>query len=177
VYGGVGTTRYVLDYDEPTNAPFRDIHRRPRKFDFFTPTAGDLAIAEGTILNSGRSGLSEDPKRIKFAVDTFNSGKHTPATGLPDENPLHVSPMLAAEVGLVDGGHAKITNVETGHSIVLPVRVTDRVKGRGTYVSFHKSKADLELQRYVNTVTSHAGRCPYTAQTNFKKTRIELTPA
>jgi anaerobic selenocysteine-containing dehydrogenase len=177
VYGGVGTHRFTLDYDDPTHVPFRDIHRKPRKFEFFTPTAGDLAIPDGTILNSGRSGLSDDPRRIKFAVDTFNSGKHTPATGLPAENPLHVSPALASEVGLVDGGRVKVTNVETRHSIVLPVRVTPRVKGRGTYVSFHKSKADLELQRYVNTVTSHAGRCPYTSQTNFKKTRIELEPA
>ena len=177
MYGGVGTTRYMLDYDNPGDAPFRDIHGVPRRFEFFTPTAGDLAIAEGTLLNSGRSGLSDDPKRTKFAVDTFNSGKHTPATGLPDENPLHVSPALAAEKGLVDGGQVRVTNVETQRSIVLPVRITDRVKGRGTYVSFHKSKADLELQRYVNTVTSHAGRCPYTSQTNFKKTRIELDPA
>ena len=177
LYGGVGTRRYLLNYDDPTHVPFNDIYGRPRRFEFFTPTAGDIVIAEGTILNSGRSGLSDDPRRTKFAVDTFNSGKHTPATGLPEENPLHVSPALAAEVGLVDGGDVRVTNAETGRWIVLPVKITDRVKGRGTYVSFHKSRADLELQRYVNTITSHAGRCPYTAQTNFKKTRIELAPA
>ena len=96
---------------------------------------------------------------------------------MPEDNPLHVSPALAEERGLVDGGRTRVTNEETGHSIVLTVRVTDRVKGRGTYVSFHKSRADLELQRYVNTVTSHVGRCPYTSQTNFKKTRIRLDPA
>ncbi len=177
VYGGVGTRRYVLDYDDPTHVPFRDIFQRPRRFEFFVPTTGDIAIAEGTILNSGRSGLSDDPKRTKYAIDTFNSGKHTPGTGLPAENPLHVSPALAEERGLVDGGKVRVTNVETGKWIVLTVRVTDRVKGRGTYVSFHKSRADLEEQRYVNTVTSHVGRCPYTSQTNFKKTVVQLDPA
>ncbi|HIE94664.1 MAG TPA: hypothetical protein EYQ83_18070, partial [Acidobacteria bacterium] len=113
----------------------------------------------------------------KFAVDTFNSGKHTPAVGMPAENPLHVSPDLANERGLQNGGKVRVTNVETGKSIVLTTRVTDRVKGRGTYVSFHKSKADLEEQRYVNTITSHVGRCPYTSQTNFKKTVVRLDPA
>jgi len=42
------------------------------------------------------------------------------------------------------------------------------------YVPFHKDRAQLDRGRYLNTVTSQAGRCPYTAQTSFKTTGIRL---
>lgn len=174
VYGGVGTTRYVLDYDrEP---PFRDVYRRPRPFTFFVPEAVDLAVPDGVILNSGRSSLSEDAERVRFAIGTFNSGKSTPLAGMPDDNPLHVSPALAARVGLRPGGRARIANPETGQTLELPVVVTDRVPGDTVYVSFHKSRAELEEGRYLNTVTGHTARCRYSSQTSVKATPVTLEP-
>ncbi|MGH9181051.1 MAG: molybdopterin dinucleotide binding domain-containing protein, partial [Acidimicrobiales bacterium] len=174
VSGGVGTTRYRLDYDDPAHMPFGDIYRRPRRFTFFVPTEGDLALPTGIILSSGRSTMSDDRRRIRFATSTFNSGKATPATDMPEENALHVSPTLATTSGLASGNRVRVVNRATGHSIVLPVVVTDRVKGQATYVSFHKTRAELEQGRYLNTVTGHLGRCPYTAQSSFKATEIVL---
>lgn len=174
VYGGVGTTRYRLDYDNPNQFPFGDIFRRPRKFTFFVPTEKDLALPQGIILNSGRSTLSDDRVRVRFAVATFNSGKATPSVDMPEENPLQVSLWLAQRLGLRTGDRARVTNVETGESLVLPVVVTDRVKGEGAYISFHKCRAEIEQGRYLNVVTSHAGRCPYTSQTSFKATRVQI---
>jgi hypothetical protein len=174
VYGGVGTTRYRLDYDDAGAIPFRDVFRQPRKFTFFTPTDHDLELPEGIILNSGRSTLSDDRAAIRFATASFNSGKATPVVDMPDENPLHVSLSLAERLGLNTGERVCVTNVETGASLVLPVVVTDRVKGEGTYVSFHKCRAELERGRYLNTLTSHAGRCPYTSQSSLKTTVIRI---
>lgn len=176
VYGGVGTTRYVLDYDDPDAQPYGDLFGERVAFEFFVPTAGDLAIPAGTILNSGRSALSDDPKAIAFATATFNSGKATARAGMPDHNPLCVGPRFAEEHGLVDGQTARVTSVETGASLQLPVRVTDRVVGDAAYVSFHKSRAQVEDGVYVNELTSHSGRCPYTSQTNFKVTRVRIQP-
>ena len=58
--------------------------------------------------------------------------------------------------------------------IVLPVQPTDRLQGDTVYVSFHKCRAELEQGRYINDVTSHTGRCPYTAQSSFKATHIRI---
>lgn len=174
ISGGVGTTRYRLHYDDPDHSPFGDVYRRPRQFRFFVPTEADLALPSGTILNSGRSTMSDDRTRIRFATSTFNSGKATPVTDMPEENPLHVSLSVAATHGLVTGDRARVVNPETGESLVLPVVVSDRVKGDATYVSFHKSRAELEQGRYLNVLTGHTGRCPYTAQSNFKSTVVEL---
>lgn len=174
VYGGVGTSRYRLDYDDPDHVPFRDIYRRPRKFTFFVPTEGDMGIPDGIILNSGRSTLSDDRAKIRFAVSTFNSGKATPVVDMPDENPLHVSQALALELGLNSGDRARVVNPETGAMIVVPVVVNERAKGRTVYMSFHKSRAEVERGRYLNDVTSHRGRCPYTAQSNFKATQVKI---
>lgn len=171
-YGGVGTTRARLDYDNPEHHAFRDVYRRPSKFKFFVPTEADLALPEGTILNSGRSQLSDDRGRIAFATSTFNSGKATPIIGMPDDNPLFMSPQLAQKHGLRTGEMARVTNRTTGESIVLPVEVSDRVKGETMYVSFHKSKAQMERGLYINDVTSHEGRCPYSGQTNLKNTAV-----
>ncbi len=174
IYGGVGTTRYRLDYDDPAHVPFCDIWRRPGRFKFFVPTEADLSLAEGLILDSGRSTLSEDKKRIHFAVSTFNSGKATTGVDLPDENPLYVSLSLAAELGLSAGDQVRVTGVDTQASLVLPVIPTSRLHGRTLYTSFHKCKAEIEQGRYLNDLTSHLGRCPYTAQSNFKLTRVTL---
>jgi len=172
--GGVGTTRYRLDYADSNHNPFADVYRRPRRFRFFVPTDADLVLPTGTILNSGRSTMSEDRARIRFATSTFNSGKATPVTDMPEDNPLHVSPAVAATKGLATGDMARVTNPETGESLVLPVVVTDRVKGDAAYVSFHKSRAELDRGRYINTLTGHSGRCPYTAQSNFKSTVVDI---
>ena len=174
VYGGVGETRFVLDYESPEHHPFRDVFRKPRNFQFFLPTEDDLAVPEGIILNSGRSCLSDDRARVRFAIATFNSGKATPLVDMPDENPLYVSDRIAQRHGLEDGGRAEVRNRETGAGIELPVVITDRLKGDLCYVSFHKSRAQIEAGSYVNAVTSHVQRCPYTAQTRLKATLVSL---
>jgi anaerobic selenocysteine-containing dehydrogenase len=168
VYGGVGVHRYKLDYDDPEAVPFRDIYRRPGCYRFFVPTEVDLELPEGVLLNSGRSTLSDDKELVRFASTTFNSGKATPIVGMPDNNPLFISPQLAARLHLRTGDDARITHRDTGESIVLPVVVSDRVKGQVIYTSFHKTKAQIERGLTVNTVTSHRGRCPYSNQTKLK---------
>jgi len=168
VYGGVGVHRYKLDYDDPEAVPFRDIYRRPGRYRFFVPTEVDLELPEGILLNSGRSTLSDDKELVRFASTTFNSGKATPIVGMPDNNPLYVSPALAARLNLRSGDDARITHRETGESIVLPVVVSDRVKGQMIYTSFHKTKAQVERGLTVNTVTTHRARCPYSNQTKLK---------
>ncbi len=174
VYGGVGSTRFRLDYDDPAHEPFRDVYRRPRKFVFFVPTEKDLELPGGIILNSGRSTMSDDKRRVRFAIATFNSGKATPAEDMPDENPLHVSQVLAERLGLVENDRVRVTNAETGASQVLRVVPTDRLKGDAVYASFHKSRAEIDEGRYLNDLTSHTGRCPYTSQSNFKSTVVTL---
>jgi anaerobic selenocysteine-containing dehydrogenase len=81
---------------------------------------------------------------------------------------------LAEQLGLRRGDRAKVTNCETGQSLVLPVVPTDRVKGKAVWVNFHKSKAEIEHGRYLNTLTSHTGRCPYSSQTNMKLTQVAI---
>lgn len=174
IYGGVGQTRYVLDYEKPDHQPFADIYRQPRRFKFFVPTEADLNVPRGIIMNSGRSSLSSDRKRIQFAMSTFNSGKATPITGMPDENPCHISPMLAGRLGLKEGDKVRITGRKTGAAIELPVVVTDRVKGESIYVSFHKSRAQMEEGRYINDVTSSEERCAYCSQTSVKANLVVL---
>ncbi len=174
IYGGVGTSRYQLDYDDPEAVPFADIYRRPGCYRFFVPTDRDLHTPEGLVLNSGRSTLSDDKERVRFASSTFNSGKATPIVGMPATNPLYMSPQVAAGLRLCTGDDARITNRETGDSIVLPVVVSDRVKGLVLYTSFHKTTAQVERGLTVNTVTSHRGRCPYSNQTKVKVTSISV---
>ncbi|HEY4015247.1 MAG TPA: molybdopterin dinucleotide binding domain-containing protein [Polyangiaceae bacterium] len=176
-YGGVGSTRYVLDYDDPEAHPFGDVFRRPGKFRFFVPTQADLEIPTGTIFNSGRSTLSDERERIAFAVATFNSGKATPVTGMPDENPLFVSPSLARKRGIATGQRVRVRHPRGSDSIELPVVVSDRVKGDVVYASFHKSRAQMERGVYVNDVTSHEERCPYTSQSSLKATPVVIEEA
>ena len=139
----MGVTRYRLDYNRPDQSPFADIYRKPRKFTFFVPTEKDLGFPEGIIFNSGRSCLSDDRERIRFATSTFNSGKATPTVNMPDENPLHISPLLAASHGLKSGDYVRIINRKSNHTLVLPVIVSDRVPGKTVYASFHKCKAAI----------------------------------
>ncbi|MEE2829888.1 MAG: hypothetical protein VX498_11925, partial [Myxococcota bacterium] len=103
IYGGVGSTRYRLDYDDPDHVPFRDIYGRPGSFEFFVPSEDDLRIPVGTVLNSGRSALSDDPTARRFAVETFNSGKASPGDGMPEEHPVYVSAQVAEHYGINDG--------------------------------------------------------------------------
>ena len=173
IYGGVGTHRYKLDYDDPNAVPFRDIYRNPGSFKFFMPTEQDLAIPEGIIFNSGRSSLTDDRQRIHFATSTFNSGKATPIVKIPDEHPLYVSPALADRTGLETGKMARVNSSYTGYSIDLPVVVTDRVKGDSVYVSFHRSKAQESRGLYINDVTDDT-RCPYSSQVQLKVPQVTL---
>ncbi|MCK5903583.1 MAG: 2Fe-2S iron-sulfur cluster binding domain-containing protein [Cocleimonas sp.] len=174
VYGGVGENRYVLDYDREGYQPFADVFKKPCSFRFFTPTEEDLVIPEGVILNSGRSGLSDKRERIRFATSSFNSGKATPAVDMPEFNPLHISPSLAEKHQVKTGDMIRVRDQESGNSMMLPVEVTQRVKGNTTYVSFHKSHAQVDKGQYINTVTSHIARCPYSAQTKVKSNLIIL---
>ncbi len=174
IYGGVGSTRYVIDPDDPTCTPYNDLFGAPVAFEFFEPTDGDLAIPEGTILNSGRSAVSDNPRDVAFATATFNSGKATPRDDMPEFNPLCVGLDKANALGLETGETARVTSMETGAWLDLPVRVTDRIVGDSVYMSFHKSRAQVEDGAYVNLLTHHAGRCPYTSQTSFKVTRVKV---
>jgi ferredoxin-NADP reductase/anaerobic selenocysteine-containing dehydrogenase len=173
-YGGVGVSRFKLDYDDPEAHPYRDIYRRPGKFKFFVPTEDDLELPTGIVMNTGRSSLSDDRDRVAFATATFNSGKATPIVNMPDEHPLYVSAALAEKSGLKTGDRARVKNPGTGHFIELPVEVSDRVKGDNVYVSFHKSRAQMERGVYVNDVTSHETRCAYSGQTRLKATTVRL---
>lgn len=177
IYGGVGVNRYVLDYEKPGHEPFGDVFRRPRKFRFFTPRNEDLTIPEGVLLNSGRSTLSDDPARIRFATSTFNSGKATPIVDMPAENPIHISHSLAERLRIKTGDAVRVFSGDNRSSIVLPAVVTDRVKGDTVFVSFHKNKAEIEDGRYLNTVTSHVERCAYTSQTRVKASAVRLERA
>jgi ferredoxin-NADP reductase/anaerobic selenocysteine-containing dehydrogenase len=179
VYGGVGVNRYVLDYDHPERRPFADIFRVPRDFSFFLPTEADLHIPHGMILNSGRSSMSSDRKGIQFATASFNSGKATPLVNMPDDNPCHISPMLAAKLGIVEGDSIRVTGRGSGAAIELPAVITDRVKGETAYVSFHKSRAQIEDGVYVNDVTTAEERCSYCSQTSLKSSLVvfERIPA
>ncbi|MDF1662862.1 MAG: molybdopterin dinucleotide binding domain-containing protein, partial [Planctomycetota bacterium] len=174
VYGGVGTTRYLLNSEDPEHFPFADKFRNARKFQFFTPTSRDIELPTGILLNSGRSTLSDNMPRIRFAISTFNSGKATPILGLPEDNPVYVSIALGAKLGLKTGGFARVRNPELDTSLVFRVVVTERVKGDSVYINFHKTKAEMTEGQYLNKLTSHKGRCPYTAQSNFKLTVVEL---
>lgn len=175
-YGGIGETRFLLDYDNPEAQPFRDVYRRPSRFKFFLPKAADLDIPTGTILSSGRSPLSDERQRIAFAVGTFNSGKATPIVGMPDENPLFVSPLFAQKHGITTGQRVRVRNPDSGGVLELPAVVSDRMKGDLVYSSFHKSRSQMDGVQYINEVTSHEGRCSYTSQTNLKATRVVVEP-
>lgn len=174
IYGGVGTSRYCLKYEDPEHVPFHDRFGNPSKFKFFIPTKQDLSLYEGIILNSGRSTLSDEQKKIRFATSTFNSGKATPSVDMPDFNPLYISLRLAEQLGIGEKEDAKITNAETGESLILTVIPTDRVKGNSAYMSFHKSRAEIDKGIYINNITSNRGRCPYTSQSNLKATVINI---
>ena len=173
-YGGIGQTRFLLDYDNPDAQPFADIYRRPTRFKFFVPTAADLEIPSGTVLNTGRSSLSDERQRIAFAIGTFNSGKATPIVGMPDEAPLFLSPGLAHKHGISTGQRVRLRHPDQDTSVEFSAIVSDRVKGDSVYASFHKTAAQMAGLQYVNDVTSHEGRCAYTAQTNMKATRVLL---
>jgi len=154
--------------------PFADIYGRPGRFRFFTPTETDLLLPTGTVLNSGRSMLSDDPKSKRYATSTFNSGKATSGRDMPQEHPLFVSPTVAAHHGLKSGGRIRVRNRETQQSIEMKVEVSERLVGDLVYVPFIKDKLQARGDRYLNTVTSQAGRCPYTQQTNLKATEVTL---
>ena len=174
IYGGVGVDRYLLDYENPDAVPFRNIYRDPGFFTFFRPTERDLDFPTGIVFNSGRAALADDRRRTMFAMATFNSGKATPVENMPDEHPLYVSSSLACRIGLNDGDMARVTSCVHEKYIELPVRVSNRVKGDSVYVSFHRSGAQRTRGLYINDVTDHLARCPYSGQVQLKINRITL---
>ena len=76
-------------------------------------------------MNSGRSSLSTDRKRILFAIGTFNSGKATPINNMPDDQPLYVSPMLAEQHGLKTNEMVRVIGRHSGGSVILRAVVSD----------------------------------------------------
>ncbi len=175
IYGGVGVNRYMLDYDDPDCVPYRNIYRQPGSFKFFQPKPTDMILPDGILLNSGRSAMSRDRKRVLFATSTFNSGKATPGVDMPDENPLFVSPVLARRLGLNDGDWAAISGTASGNTIKLPVVINDRIKGDTVYTSFHISRSRDARGLYINDVTDHVGRCAYSFQVKLKVPRITIS--
>jgi ferredoxin-NADP reductase len=93
---------------------------------------------------------------------------------MPAENPLFISPPLAERLKIKTGNAVRVVGAQTEASIILPAIVSDRVKGDTVYVSFHKSKAEIDEGRYINTVTSHVERCPYSSQTRVKAGAVRL---
>ncbi len=171
IYGGVGRDRFKLDYGT-TTSPFADIYRRERKFIFFTPTENDLELTDGLVLNSGRSSLSDNRRRIQFATKSFNSGKATPVDDMPPIHPVYVSLLLAAEYELITGDWIRIWSSTNSRFIELPVVVSDRIFGKTLYTSFHRSKAQGTQQLYLNDVTDSKARCAYSSQVKLKIPRV-----
>jgi len=174
IYGGVGHNRYVLDYEDDQAMPFKDIFGRPGSFRFFTPSEDDLSIPDGVILNSGRAAMTDEPADVRYAINTFNSGKATGPEDMPNEHPLHISPQVAEEVGAAAGDLVRVTNVHTGRSMVFRARPNPRLAGTLVYFPFHKDRAQLSQGRYINKITSHIERCPYTTQTRLKATQVSI---
>ena len=174
LYGGVGDRRYLLDYSDPEASPFRDIYKSPGQFRFFTATPDDLSIPEGIVLNSGRASMTSRTADLRYAINTFNSGKATPPDDMPAEHPLHLSMLLADELKVSAGDTVVVTNLDTERSMVFRAQPNERLSGKLVYFPFHKDRAQFDGKRYINTITSHVQRCPYTAQTRFKATEVSV---
>ncbi|MGV3522741.1 MAG: hypothetical protein ACO1RX_00870 [Candidatus Sericytochromatia bacterium] len=158
IYGGVGTTRQVLDYSQPERLPFSDLRDQPVRYRFFVPSETDLALPRGVILSTGRSTLSEETDR----------------TNLSEPYPLFVSHMLAERYNLSAGDRVWVTNRETRAAMVATVQPTSRLKGETLYLSLDPNGESLRPERHPHLLTSHRLRCPYTGQTGHKLTRVEL---
>lgn len=172
-HGGVGVHRQRLDYEQGT-LPFTDIYRQPVRYRFFVPTAEDIQLPRGIILNSGRASLSENPEEQLFSQMTVNSGKRSYPQEIPEDNPLYVSLMLAERYNLQAGDRVWITNRATRQSMVMRVIPSARLKGETVYLSIHKNRKEIQEERYVNLLTSHRNRCPYSGQTGLKCAQVEL---
>ena len=59
--------------------------------------------------------------------------------------------------------------------MIFRAQPNERLSGRLVYFSFHKDRAQFQGKRYINTITSHIQRCPYTAQTRFKATEVSIS--
>lgn len=173
LHGGVGTRKHRLDYDKGS-LPFTDIYRQPVRYRFFVPTSEDLQLPRGIILNSGRASLAEATEENHFALNTVNSGKRSYPEEIPEDNPLYVSLMLAERYNLQAGDRVWITNRATRQSLVLRVFPSARLKGETVYLSIHKNWREIHEDRYVNLLTSHRNRCPYSGQTGLKCAQVEL---
>lgn len=174
LHGGIGQRRQILDYDRPEDLPFQDLYRQGVKYRFFVPTEIDLNIPRGLVLSTGRASLWEDSEHPDPTLEMFNFDKMTPPMNLPADSPLFVSHMLAERYNLAAGDRVWVTNRETRHAMVLKVIPTARLKGETVYLSIHKNRRELERHQYVNLLTSHRVRCPYTGQSGHKLTRVEL---
>ncbi len=173
MHGGVGETRQILNYGAGP-LPFVNIYRQPVRYRFFTPTEEDLRLPRGIILNTGRASLSEKPGQKNFAFHTVNSGKRSYPDEIPEDNPLYVSLMLAERYNLQENDRVWITNRATRQAMVFNVIPSARLKGETVYLSIHKNQQELSHDRYVNLLTSHRNRCPYSGQTGLKLAQVEL---
>ncbi|MBV1860472.1 MAG: hypothetical protein KUG77_18815, partial [Nannocystaceae bacterium] len=174
LYGGVGKTRYVYDPERPDASMFADIYGEPRLFQFFTPTAADLVLPQGIVLNSGRAAVIREPARVAFATATFNSGKHTPPEGMPAMHPVLVSESLAASLGLRSGDWVELWSPATKQSQAWPVQLSAFIKGETIYRSFHKCRRELLDGVYLNDLVDHRPRCGYSSQTRLKAAVVVL---
>ncbi|MEE2828188.1 MAG: molybdopterin dinucleotide binding domain-containing protein, partial [Myxococcota bacterium] len=91
-------------------------------------------------------------------------------------HPVYVSSQVAEHYGIDEGQQVDVTNRETDEAIEMRVEISDRLVGDLVYIPFHKDQAQLRSDRYLNTITSQSGRCPYTAQTSLKLTEVSLDP-
>lgn len=173
LYGGLGETRYILDYDNAEYQPFSNIYGQPTKFQFFNPSESDMSLPEGYVLNTGRSTLSDNLKQIRFALSTFNSGKSTPVVNMPDENPLYISLAAAKELELIEGDKATIFNSETNQEMSVTIIPTRRVKGTSCYMSCHTSAAEMSNRHQLNALISSRA-CNYSGQGSIKLTSVEI---
>jgi predicted molibdopterin-dependent oxidoreductase YjgC len=96
---------------------------------------------------------------------------------MPHEHPLFISPSVASAHKLKSGDPVRIRNRETGQSLTMRTRVSDRLVGDLVYVPFNKDRMQARGERYLNRITSQTGRCPYTQQTSLKATEVSLEAA
>lgn len=172
IYGGVGKNRHRQGGCE--RAPFQDIYREPVSFRFFVPKEGDLRIPNGIVLNTGCSTLSDNVAWIRFAISSFHSSKVLDSLDMPKHKPLFISQTLADEMGFKKDQKVKVSNVETGRTLILKVEPTSRLKGHMAYLSYHHSHAEIQQDSYINILSYRSVRCAYSGLPYLKSTLITL---
>jgi hypothetical protein len=172
IYGGVGTTRHRQG--DPENPPFQNIYREKVSFRFFVPQDADLSLPTGIVLNSGSSTLSDNIANIRYAISSFHSNKVLDSLDMPKNQRLFISLALAETYQLALGQNVKVTNTETGRSLILEVEPTSRLKGQMAYLCYHHSLAEIHSDSYLNILSYRTARCAYSGLPFLKSTQITL---